>query len=82
MKKTFWIYKSLGIGNFISEEKLSCSYDCIGTTELEVIQPLKEVVKEIQPTLSESAYDGERMMEARWIPKGAYDVKIVYKIKE
>jgi hypothetical protein len=59
-------------------------HDCLGTLDLPIEPEKKEVVKEKYPKVGVEAchINGETLVESTWIPSHAYDVKLVYKVKE
>jgi hypothetical protein len=59
-------------------------HDCLGTLDIPIEPEKKEVVKEkpVRVGVESFKVDGERLVEATWIPSHAYDVKLVYKVKE
>lgn len=76
-----YVYKSKH-GNKLHfyDEKMNC----LGTLDLPIEPEKKEVVKEkpVRVGVESFIVDGERLVEATWIPSHAYDVKLVYKVKE
>jgi hypothetical protein len=57
-------------------------HNLLGTIELDV-QPIKKEVEKVRDVIiASTSNDGEKMISAMWIPGGAYDVKVSYKIKE
>jgi hypothetical protein len=67
---------------FSERENEVCA--CIGTLDFPIEPEKKEVVKEKYPKVGVEAchINGETLVESTWIPSHAYDVKLVYKVKE
>lgn len=67
---------------FSERENEVCA--CLGTLDIPIEPEKKEVVKEkpVRVGVESFKVDGERLVEATWIPSHAYDVKLVYKVKE
>ena len=89
MEKTFYLYKALIGGTKIKMFDAPMpsmtgnrEYEFIGTITLPVTPPLKEVVKEIELKASGAIVGTEKLFGSLWLPVDAYDVKIVYKVKE
>ena len=82
MKQTFYVQEYIG-GNFVFFNKQDLGAGTpIGTIELDV-QPIKKEVEKVRDVIiASTSNDGEKMISAMWIPGGAYDVKVSYKIKE
>jgi hypothetical protein len=57
-------------------------HELLGTTELDIEPVKKEVVKEEAVQFVTSSMENGNLVSARWIPIDAYDVKLVYKVKE
>jgi len=92
MKQKLWVYKSVkspasaGAIRIFSQEVESLRNDqyheLLGTTELEIDPPMKEVEKEVKPdTMLQSCNVGEFYLTG-YVPREAYDVKITYRVKE
>ena len=94
MKQTFYVYKNITQGispgkiKIFAQEVSSLRndrfHDLIGTIELDVMPIKKEVERVISiSTLSmDSCVLGSATYVRTRVPNDAYDVKVVYKIKE
>jgi hypothetical protein len=89
MKKTLYLYQEMNSGKlrlYEKEQELK-HWPLIGTVELNVEQPvkeMKEVEREKPLQETDSVYfsvDGKKLMGAFWLDKDAYDVRVTYKQK-
>lgn len=81
MKLKVNVFESPSGGIFFEKSSLFPGCTPIGTTELDIEPVKKEVVKEEIP-ITEITYLNDKKIVSRWIPIDAYDVKLVYKVKE
>jgi hypothetical protein len=80
MKQTFYLHQYESGDMFLSTREEYVHVKAVGTIELDVMPIQKEVEKVIdKPFITGFADD---MAVWKFIPKDAYDVKVVYKIKE
>lgn len=86
MKKTFYL-REYTKGNYVlTSTKQDSDYGIggasIGTITLDVEPIKKEVEKVIKAMVSEYNFNPRLVQVRETVPRDAYDVKVVYKVKE